>query len=128
MSFYNNSGEALAQVAQRGGGHLVPRDTQGQAGWGSEHLMELWLSLFTAGESGKMVFKGPFQLQRFYDSKAEKLLDTDEKEEEIQVPTVKDKIQLVLFESCIWDDSSHHSRKREKARAPQPITMVGKIV
>ena len=29
-------GEALAQVAQRGGGCPVLGDTQGQAGWGSE--------------------------------------------------------------------------------------------
>ena len=35
-SFFNKSNEALAQVAQRGGGCLVPGDIQGQAGWGSE--------------------------------------------------------------------------------------------
>ena len=29
--------EALAQVTQRCGGCSVPGDTQGQAGWGSEH-------------------------------------------------------------------------------------------
>ena len=34
--FYNKSGEALAQVAQRGGECPVPGDAQGQAGWGSE--------------------------------------------------------------------------------------------
>jgi len=33
--------EALAQFAQKGGGFPNPGDTQGQAGWGSEHLMEL---------------------------------------------------------------------------------------
>ena len=39
--FYNKGSEALAQVVQRGGGHPIPGDTQGQAGRGSEHLMEL---------------------------------------------------------------------------------------
>jgi len=34
-------GEAVAQVAQTGGGCPIPGDIQGQAGWGSEHLMEL---------------------------------------------------------------------------------------
>ena len=33
--------EALEQAAQRGGGRGIPGDTQGQAGRGSEHLMEL---------------------------------------------------------------------------------------
>jgi len=31
--FYNTDGEALAQVAQSGGGCPIPGDTQGQAGW-----------------------------------------------------------------------------------------------
>jgi len=39
--FYSKSGEALAQVAQRGGRCPIPGDTQDQAGQGSEHLMEL---------------------------------------------------------------------------------------
>ena len=47
--FYSKDGEALAQVAQRGGGCLVPGDIQGHAGQGSEQQMELWMSLFTAG-------------------------------------------------------------------------------
>ena len=34
--FYSKGGEALAQVAQRGGGCPIPGDTQGQAGWDSE--------------------------------------------------------------------------------------------
>jgi len=34
--FYTKGGEALAQVAQRGGGCPIPGDTQGQAGQGSE--------------------------------------------------------------------------------------------
>ena len=38
-------------------------DTQGQAGRGSEHLTELWVSLLMA----RMAFKGPFQFKRFYD-------------------------------------------------------------
>ena len=59
--FYSESGEALAQVAQRGGGCPIPKDTQHQARWGSEHLMELWVSLFIAGEWNRMVFN--FQLK-----------------------------------------------------------------
>jgi len=38
-----------------------------QAGWGSEHLMELWVSLLSAGELDQTTFKGPFQLQQCYD-------------------------------------------------------------
>ena len=34
-------GDALAQVAQRGGECPVPGDIQGQAELGSEHLIEL---------------------------------------------------------------------------------------
>ena len=37
---------------------------------GSEHLMELWVSLFIAGGLDQMAFKGPFQLKPFYDSKS----------------------------------------------------------
>jgi len=33
--FYSEGGEALKQLAQRGGGSLVPEGTQGQAGPGS---------------------------------------------------------------------------------------------
>ena len=44
------SKKGMKQVAQRGGGCSIPVDTQGQAGWGSEHLMELWVSLFIEGE------------------------------------------------------------------------------
>ena len=43
-------GDALAQVAQRGGGCPIPGDIQGQVEWGSEHLMEPWVSLFIAEE------------------------------------------------------------------------------
>jgi len=41
-SFYNQSGETLEQVAQRGGRHLIPGNIQRQVGWGSEqpHLVE----------------------------------------------------------------------------------------
>ena len=63
MVFYHQGGEAVAQVAQRGGGCPIPGDTQGQAGWGSEHLMELWVSLFIAGELDWVAFKGLFQLK-----------------------------------------------------------------
>ena len=38
----------------------IPADTQGQAGWGSEHLMELQVSLFSAGVLDQMAFKGLF--------------------------------------------------------------------
>ena len=39
--FYSKGSEALAQVAQRSRGCPIPGGIQGQAGWGSEHLMEL---------------------------------------------------------------------------------------
>ena len=52
----------------RDGGCPIPGDTQGQAGWGSEHLMELWVSLFTAGEINLIAFKGPFQHKCVYNS------------------------------------------------------------
>ena len=39
--FYSKGREALAHVAQRGGGCFIPGDTQGQAGQGSEYLVEL---------------------------------------------------------------------------------------
>ena len=32
------------------------------------NLVELWMSLFIAGELDKMTFKGTFQLKQFYDS------------------------------------------------------------
>jgi len=41
FAFYSKGGDALAQVAQRGGGSPIPEDIQGQTGQGSEHLMEL---------------------------------------------------------------------------------------
>jgi len=41
MSENQQGGEAPEQVAQRCGGCTTPGDTKGQAGWGSEHLMEL---------------------------------------------------------------------------------------
>jgi len=44
----------------------MPGDTQGQAGRGSEHLVELWVLLVIAGEWDQMAFKGPFQLKPFY--------------------------------------------------------------
>ena len=65
--FSKGDGEAPTQVAQRGGGYPIPGDTQGQAGRGSEHLMELWVSLFTARELDWMTFNSPFQLKRLCD-------------------------------------------------------------
>jgi len=64
-NFYIRGGEALAQVAWRGGGAPIPGETQGQAGLGSEPLMELCTSLHVAGELDQTVFKGPFQLKQF---------------------------------------------------------------
>ena len=46
----------------------IPGDAQGAAGWGSEHLMELQVALFIAGQLDQMAFKGPFPLKQFYDS------------------------------------------------------------
>ena len=34
--FYSKGSEILEWVARRGGGCLIPGDTQGQAGWGAE--------------------------------------------------------------------------------------------
>lgn len=39
----------MEQVAEGGGGCLGPGDTQGQAGWGSEHPIKLPASPFIAG-------------------------------------------------------------------------------
>jgi len=35
--FYNRGGEALEKIVQSGGGCLIPGDTQGQTGRGTEH-------------------------------------------------------------------------------------------
>ena len=51
----------MEQVTQRCDGCPIPGDTQGQAAWGSEHLLYLQVTLFIAGELDKMAFKGPFQ-------------------------------------------------------------------
>jgi len=56
--------------------HRLPREVvvphpcrQPRSGWmGSEHLMELWVSLFSAGGLDNMALKSPFQLKLFYDS------------------------------------------------------------
>ena len=47
--FYSEGCEAVEQVAQRSGGSPILGDVEGQAGWGSGHLMELWVSLLIAG-------------------------------------------------------------------------------
>ena len=39
--FWSEGGEALEQIAQRGDGCPTPGDTKGQAGRGSEHVIEL---------------------------------------------------------------------------------------
>ena len=64
--FHSKGDEALEQAAQRDGGLSIPGDIQGQAGLGCEHLMELYVSLFIAGELDQMTLKGPFQLKWFY--------------------------------------------------------------
>ena len=64
LNVYNKGSETLAQVAQRWW-CPIPADTQGQAGQDSEHLMELWVSLFTEGEWDQLAFKGFFQLKPF---------------------------------------------------------------
>ena len=38
------------RLLSSGGGCPIPGDIQGQAGWGSEHLMELWVTSCTAEE------------------------------------------------------------------------------
>lgn len=43
--------------------HILAESIQDWAGPGSEHLSELWLSLFIAGQWDHMTFKGPFQLK-----------------------------------------------------------------
>ena len=44
-----------------------------RSGWmGSEYLMELWVSLFIAGELGQMAIKAFLQLNWFSDSLQEK--------------------------------------------------------
>jgi len=40
---------------------------------GSEHLMELWVSLFSAGGLDQMAFKGPFQLKQFHSPNSKNL-------------------------------------------------------
>jgi len=37
----------------------IPGDTRGQAGWSSELLMELWVSLLIVGELDQMVPSNP---------------------------------------------------------------------
>lgn len=53
------------QTAQRCSACHIPGDFEDLAGPGTEHLMELCMSLFTAGELEQVTFKGPFQV---YDS------------------------------------------------------------
>lgn len=55
----------LAWAAWRGGGFL---ETLKVTLDGSEHLMELWASLFIAVEWDQVAFSSPFQLRLLYDS------------------------------------------------------------
>mgnify|MGYP001860080331 CR=1 FL=1 len=53
--------------------HELPREVvmphpwrhSGQAGWGSKHPPELWLSLLIAGQQDQMTFWGPSQFKPF---------------------------------------------------------------
>lgn len=58
----------MKQVDQRGGECPIPADIQDQAGWGSEHLIKLSVSLFIGEEMDQMAFKGSSLLKRFYNS------------------------------------------------------------
>jgi len=64
--FHNKGGEAVGQVAKRGGVCPILGNTQYQAGRGSEHPMELWLFLSVAGDVDQMAFRDPFQIKQFY--------------------------------------------------------------
>lgn len=60
--------DALEHVTHRGGGYPIPGDIQDQAGWDSE-LPDRAVGVHVHCRGvGQMVFKGPFQLKRFYDS------------------------------------------------------------
>jgi len=66
--FYTEGGEALARVAQRGGGCPIPGNVQAQVGRSSERP-----GLVEDGPAHSrgldwMGFKGPFQPKVFYDS------------------------------------------------------------
>ena len=55
---YNKGSEALAQVARRGGGCPIPGDTQVRLR-GLWALMELWVSLLTAGGGTRWLLRVP---------------------------------------------------------------------
>ena len=61
--FYSESGEALEQAAQRGGRCHIPGGIQGQAGPRSEQPIQLWMSLFTAGESDQVISNVPLKVK-----------------------------------------------------------------
>ena len=56
--FYDKQTEELEQVMQRGDGCPFPGDIQCQAGWGSEHLIELLVFLFIVGKLDQVTFRG----------------------------------------------------------------------
>ena len=64
--FYSKGGEALEQVAQRGGGCPIPGDVQGQAGWGSERPDWAVDVPVHHRELDKMALNGPLQLKWFW--------------------------------------------------------------
>jgi len=54
--------KGLLSDLERGGGP-IPGDNPGQAGWGTEHSVELWIPLSIAGVLEQMTYKPPFQLK-----------------------------------------------------------------
>jgi len=65
---YNECGETLAQVAERGGRCPIPGNIPGQVGQGSEQPDPLeGVPAHCRGLEYK-TFNGPFQLKSFYDS------------------------------------------------------------
>ena len=66
--FYNQGGETLAEVDQRGGGCPIPGDTQGQAGWGSEQPDgAVGVPAHCRGLNW-VILRGLLQIKGFYDS------------------------------------------------------------
>jgi len=61
--FCNKGGEALAQVAPKGGGCPSPWDSQGQAGLGSERPDVAVGVCVHCRELDQAIIKGPFQLK-----------------------------------------------------------------
>jgi len=90
--FYSEGGEALEQVAQRGGQSLVLGNTQGKAGPGSEQTnLDVDVPVHCSGV-GLHDLQGSFQLKRFYDSISQRNL--------LQYRTTTYNSRMMRF---IWD-------------------------